>query len=284
LFFILWLASVDISAQIDHYWSQNFNTASALLSGAVVGGESEISSIFYNPAQISQQNEQNFALTASLFKYERYRLRNAVGEDIDLKRDIFRVIPKFISYSRSTGKSIDFQLAIFTRNEDKLSIFKDVSQALDILSQPDGEEFYNAELQYKVDFSDKWIAAGFSKDLKNGLKLGLGNYISIKSIRNEYEVNVRSFPQEDTVLINNMPTTFYLATTNNRVFSKMVDIRLLWKLGFQYDKGPWGIGLTVTTESLGTYSDGNSKREISRSNIYNPTTGTSIVLRKTSRR
>jgi hypothetical protein len=58
---------------------------------------------------------------------------------------------------------------------------------------------------------------------------------------------------------------------------RMLDVRLLWKLGLQYDKDLWGLGLTITTASLGTYSDGNSKREISRSNIYNPSTGTSVI-------
>ncbi len=277
LIFFNLILSINCFAQIDHYWSQNFNTASALLSGAVVGGESETSSIFYNPAQISQQNEQNFALTASLFKYERYRLRNAVGEDVDLKRDIFRVVPKFISYSKSKDDKIDFQIAIFTRNEQKISFFSDVSSTIDILSQPDGEEFYNADVQYKVDYKDQWVAAGFSRDLGNGLNLGLGNYVSIKNLRNEYEINLRAFPQEDTVLINGTPSAFYLATTSSRTLLKIVDIRLLWKLGLQYNKGQWGIGLTATTPSVGVYGDGYVKGEVSRSNIFDPQTGGRVV-------
>ncbi len=264
-------------AQIDHYWSQNFNTASALLSGAVVGGESEISSIFYNPAQISKQNETNFALTASLFKYERYRLRNAVGEDKDLKRDVFRLVPKFISFSKIKDEKINFEIAIFTRNEQNIDFFTDVSSVTDILSQPAGEEFYNADVQYIVDYKDQWIAAGFSKHLGSGLSIGLGNYVSIKSLRNEYEINVRAFPQDDTVSINGNPSAFYLATTTNRTLLKIIDIRFLWKLGLQYNKGQWGIGLTATIPSLNIYGEGSAKREVSRSNIFNPQTGEQII-------
>ena len=144
--------------QLDHYASQNFNTASAMLSGSVVGGEAEISSIFYNPAQISSRAASNFAITASLAKYERYRLRNAVGGDIDLKRDLVKVLPKFISYTNSRNEYVDFEVAVFTRNENEVFFFEDVSQTLDILSQPDGEEFYNGELQYKTRYTDKWVA------------------------------------------------------------------------------------------------------------------------------
>jgi hypothetical protein len=265
------------TAQIDHYWSQNFNTASALLSGAVVGGEAEISSVFYNPAQISHKNAQNFALTASLFKYERYRLRNGLGDEIDLKRDIFKVLPKFVSYTKSKDNGLDYELAIFTRNEQKVELFADVSRVLDILSQPDGEEFYNADIQYKVDFKDFWIAGGFSKELASGLKIGLGNYISIKTLKNEYELNARAFPQDDTIQINGSPAPFYLAATSNRAIQKLVDVRLLWKFGLQYNKGLWGVGLTVSTPSIPIYGEGEAKRETSRANIFNPSDGSPVI-------
>jgi len=37
---------------INHYWIQNFNSVSSLIGGAVVAGDGDNSSIYYNPATI----------------------------------------------------------------------------------------------------------------------------------------------------------------------------------------------------------------------------------------
>ena len=52
---------------------------------------------------------------------------------------------------------------------------------------------------------------------------------------------------------------------------------MLWKLGLQYNKGQWGIGLTATTPSLNIYGEGSAKREVSRSNIFNPQSGERVI-------
>ena len=57
----------------------------------------------------------------------------------------------------------------------------------------------------------------------------------------------------------------------------IVDIRLLWKLGLQYNTGQWGIGFTLTTPSLSVYGEGSGKHEVSRSQIYDPQTGLRVV-------
>ena len=85
------------------------------------------------------------------------------------------------------------------------------------------------------------------------------------------------FLQEDTVNINGIPSSFYVATSSNRIFQRIVDIRLLWKLGLQYDVGQWGIGFTLTTPSFSVYGDGSAKHEVSRSQIYDPSTDLRLV-------
>ena len=201
LSFLIVAVSKISHAQIDHYWSQTFNTASTLLAGAVVGGDSEVAAIFYNPAHISKLEQNNFALTASLFKYESFQLENALGNGLDISRDFLKIVPKFLSYTLQKNEKLDFEFAIFTRNQNKVSFFNDFSTTTNILSQPDGDEYYNGELQYKQDYSDKWISFGFSNHVSNNLSLGLGTYFPIKNISNEYELNVSAFPQTDSVQI-----------------------------------------------------------------------------------
>ena len=68
LIFILFnlFASNSLVAQPNNYWSMGSNTPSSLLAGAVVGGGAGITSIFYNPAGISDIEQNKLALNASL--------------------------------------------------------------------------------------------------------------------------------------------------------------------------------------------------------------------------
>lgn len=261
---------VSCQAQIDHYWSTNFNTSSSLLSGAVVGGDPDASSIFYNPAMISQAEQSNLALTANLFKFEILRLDNALGEDLNISKDEFNVIPRFISYTTKRGDDIDIEFAFFTRNQDEITIFENYSTETDILNLPDGEEFYNGELQYKRKYSDQWFSLGLSQRFAEKFTLGLGTYFPLKNYKSERELNVSAFPRTDSVTYNGVPGEYYGATTSERSLMKAWNLRLLWKLGMHYQAGDLGIGLTITVPSIYLFGNGEVKREISHVNIYDP--------------
>ena len=63
-------------SQSDHYWSQNFNLGSSLLSGAVVGGKAGVSAVYYNPAQIGHDSTMNFSFSVSLISFQSYKIKN----------------------------------------------------------------------------------------------------------------------------------------------------------------------------------------------------------------
>jgi len=267
---IFLMASVICQAQIDHYWSTNFNTSSSLLSGAVVGGDPDASSIFYNPAMISQAEQSNLALTANLFKYEILRFNSALGQDLHINNDQFNVIPRFISYTTQRGDDIDIEFAFFTRNQNEITILEDYSTTTDILNLPDGEEFYNGELQYKRKYSDQWFSLGLSQHLSENFTLGLGTYMPLKNYRSENELSISAFPRSDSVTYDGLPGDYYVATTRERSLLKSWNLRLLWKLGMHYQAGDLGIGLTITVPSIYLFGDGEVKRELSHVNIYDP--------------
>ena len=78
---ILWtllfaFLSGNVFGQSTHYWTQNFNTESSLLAGAVVGGNAGASAVYYNPALINQKESNKLALSANLVSLKSIKLDN----------------------------------------------------------------------------------------------------------------------------------------------------------------------------------------------------------------
>ena len=93
-----------LNGQSNYYWSQNFNTESSLLAGAVVGGNAGPSALYYNPALINQVQSNKLALSANLLSFQSMNIENPVGSDTEFTKFIFQVQPKFLSYAGSPKK------------------------------------------------------------------------------------------------------------------------------------------------------------------------------------
>ena len=83
-----------LAAQAGRYWDQNLNSGAALLSGAVVAGESGIAAIFYNPATISEMTKNNLSLSANLASAYFFNAKNALGTDFSPNRLQVDVYPE----------------------------------------------------------------------------------------------------------------------------------------------------------------------------------------------
>jgi len=86
------------SGQSHNYWTRSFNEESSLVSGAVVGGGSGPSAIYYNPASISEITQSKFTLNASLFSFDFINVKNGLGDGININSTKGNIKPRFISY------------------------------------------------------------------------------------------------------------------------------------------------------------------------------------------
>ncbi len=155
VFIFLVLYPFLIEAQINNYWSYNFNEESSLVAGAVVGGGAGASSIFYNPAIISEISASKLSLNASLFAYEINDAKNVLGEGIDLKSTRFYPIYRSVSYMykprNHPGWNLEFAYLNVANTE-----FDGVNYTendLDSLTHLPGIEHYTAYTELKTDVS-----------------------------------------------------------------------------------------------------------------------------------
>ena len=77
-FLLVMLSGISV-AQSNYYWTQNFNTESSLLAGAVVGGNAGPSAVYYNPALINQDASAKIALSANLLSFQSMKITNLAG-------------------------------------------------------------------------------------------------------------------------------------------------------------------------------------------------------------
>ena len=265
--------------QSHNYWTRSFNEESSLLSGAVVGGGSGPSAIYYNPSGISEIESSKFSLNASLFSFDFINIENALGDGIDLKSSRGNIEPRFISYmiKSKRHKNWSFEIAVLNNENVKTQLTKSVDKQIDILTTIPGDERYFAYYQYADHFRDDWIGWGGSVELSKKLFIGISMFVTIKSLEYTNSLNIDAFSLSDSVLVNNEYVPFYAASSQNFEYLKFNDYRLLWKAGAHYKTENFSVGLSLTTPSVGVYSDGKRvTRQEKQTNITLPETGEPI--------
>jgi hypothetical protein len=278
--FVLFLAVFPLSAfsQTHNYWMRSFNEESSLLSGAVVGGGSGPSAIYYNPASISEVKASQLSINASLFSFGVTTAKNALGDDINLSANRLKVEPRFVSYMLKWKKhpNLSFE-AVFLNNENTKTLFTEpVDKKIDILTTIPGIERYYAVFQYANSFRDDYVGIGGSVKVVDNLYAGVSMFAAVKSLEYRVNLSIAAYSEDDSVSIAYAP--YSSASYVNENYLKMNDYRILFKAGLMYKADRWSCGLTLTTPSIGgLYSDGKRVlRNQSQDNIINPETNEAV--------
>lgn len=265
---------IVLSAQSHNYWMRSFNEESSLLSGAVVGGGSGPSAIYYNPASISEVTASKLSINASLFSFVVTTVKNALGDGINLNATRLKVEPRFVSYMLKWKKhpNWSFEVAFLNNENFKMLYTEPVDKKMDILPTIPGQERYYAVTQYANSFRDDYVGLGGSVKVLENLYAGVSMFAAVKSLEYRANLNISAYSENDSISIAYAP--FSSAFFINDNYLKMNDYRILFKGGLLYKARRWSCGLTVTTPSIGgIYSDGKRVlRNRSQENIINQET------------
>ncbi len=258
---------------------RNFNEESSLLAGAVVGGGSGPSAIYYNPASISEIKESKLSFHASLFSFNFFKINNALGDGIDLNRTIIGIEPRFISYMIKPKKhpKWNLEIALLNNQKYKVDFIQSIDKREDVLTHVPGDERYFAMFQYSNNYRDDWAGIGWSLVLSKRLSLGVSMFVTIKSMEYSNIMTVEAYPI-DTSQQGIPASEYYTASALTSDYVKYNDYRLLWKLGLLYKTERYSFGFCFTSPSIGgIYSDGKRvAREQKQTNIHDPETGDPI--------
>ncbi|MBU2650215.1 MAG: hypothetical protein KKA81_04710 [Bacteroidetes bacterium] len=265
--------SAHLSAQIDRYWSQNFNDESSMLAGAVVGGDAGVASIYYNPANISEITESRLSVSVSLFSLSMYNLKNAVGDDLDLNKTKFMAQPRFISYlldfKRFPKVSMELAFMNVANNQVRFSYTED--EHMDILTELPGEERYYASYVQENNYRDDYFGAGFSYQFSDRFWVGTSALVSVKSVRSLRDLDIEAIPLTDSVGPPGSQVPAYDASYAEYDEIRFDNFSLVWKFGAAYRFRFIRLGMNISLPSANLFTGGKyASRLIKQNNITSP--------------
>jgi len=265
--------SIGLKAQlINHYWTQNFNSTSSLIGGAVVAGDGNNSSIYYNPATIIEMDQgSNVSLAANLFSWNIYKNYNALGTGNNLYNTNFQVQPQFVSFTYKPKKgNFSYAFSILTRVKEDFETEYANSQKFDLISHLPGEEMYNTIFSYRNQYSDTWVGFGLGQELKNGFSYGVTLFVSASGLIYHMAYSASALKYSDSTYNN--PGNSKIALSSYEESMKFYQYRIISKIGLAYKYNKWRFGLVVTIPSINVFTSGRtaSRMEI-QSNIRDTT-------------
>lgn len=267
LFIFMWLPLFAWS-QPGNYWTNSFNTEASLLSGAVVGGNAEITAIFYNPAGISDIKESRIDLNASLFNLEYKNYTNPLGQGTQMENWIFRIFPRFVSYLFQSKKikNTSFQVAVFNRNSAKTSIYNRVRLTDTNLSNLNIEEEYTGLFDLNSEYNDYWGSLGWSTIFNEHWSLGVSINVSVQNLKYNRAATANVTPLNHQSSGDTIP----LVSSNWQLYEKIkaYNWRIIGKIGVLYKAGNWSTGLNLTIPSMRLFGDADVNKTSSQSNIF----------------
>ncbi len=269
--------SIQTNAQSRHYWSQNFNTESSLVAGAVIGGDAGPSAVYYNPALIKEDDVNKIALSANLLSFQNISLDKIASSGTKQSKFLLKVQPKFLSYTWGSKKdsTLTYELAFLVPLTYKVNFTYLYNDQLEVINRLDGIEEYTGEIGYKFKYDDFYAGGGVSKKISERFTIGASGFLSVKVMDYGLIISRKAQQNSDTVYSNGVPEPFYFAENTSSELMNYFDTSLLFKLGFHYRSASenWGIGLNITSPNLSLFGSGNVTKAFNRSNIFDNSTG-----------
>jgi hypothetical protein len=265
--FLFILSHESVKCQGNRYWDQNLNSEAALLSGAVVAGESGIAAIYYNPATISEMKKTNLSLSANLFSTYFFNAKNALGNDLPAERLQLDIYPRIITLTLKPKKNPDLsiEIAYFTKSNEYQQINVGTSLTEDIIASNPGNENYSGEYYLRSKYQDYNGGAGVAYKVSERLSLGVSGLISYKDDQFYNLITANAFTLAGSDPYDNNQ---YVSDSRYHIKYNMFDVRLVTKLGLHYKQNAWAFGVNINLPSLKIFGDGTVVRQYEYSNIH----------------
>ncbi|WP_228850388.1 hypothetical protein [Aegicerativicinus sediminis] len=257
----IFLSPDSLIAQDTHYWSQQFGTRTALLSGAVIGGADDNTMIYYNPAGLANLENSTISVNANAYRIENIKIFNALGDEADFKSSNLGSVPLLASGMINLKNEkwklgygfmapVDFKFKGIARVDGNYNIIEDATS-------PGSEELVG-ESGLSSRLNEVLFAVGLGRVINENFSIGLSNLITVRS--QDYARNFSTY-----VFLNDIEETFVGGNLTQNV--EYYNIRYALKLGAIYSMKNWSFGATITSPSLNIGGKGTVAANIVAKNI-----------------
>ncbi len=263
--------STQVVSQEHHYWSKQFGSRSALMSGAVVGGVRDTSAGFYNPGALGFLEASTFSASGNGYQLDFVDISNGVGTGKDVESFETNIVPLLISGTVMLGNNT-FGYSILTKNQSSIKMSgRHEKSAFDILSSSydyvefvdidpstyesifddssikfDGTEDYRGQFTYDSQVNEIWGGLSWAQHLHENISVGISGFLALR----KQSFNVVQFAR-----VTN-PDSQYIASEDAFLNADFYNVRGLLKFGVAGDFGALKVGATLTTPSVSFFGTG----------------------------
>jgi hypothetical protein len=252
LFFSLTLAR----AQDNHYWSQQYGAESTLLGGAMTGGITDNSAVYYNPGAIAFISNPSLSVDANVYRIDKIMISDGAGKGMNLNSAQISIYPQIIAGMLNLIKSSRFKFSytLLTRNHNNILMnTRYTNETLPNDPAIHKTASFAGAYDYINQLDEQWLGLGTGYSVSDKLGVGLTVFGTYRGQSCQLTNYVREVNYED-------PDYSFVTKTNDEAI-KYTSVRILAKLGLSYIPGKWKYGLTLTTPSAGFYGRGSVQRE-----------------------
>ena len=224
------------------------------MGGAMTGGVSDNTAIYYNPGVLSFIDNTSLSVDANVYRMDKVVIADGAGRDINLNSAQLSVYPQIISGMVNLFKESRFRFSytMLTRNHGNILMNARYTSGS---PQPESPAItsYVGGFDYINQLIEQWFGAGVGYRISE--KLGAGATVFASYRGQTYQLT--NYIQELEPLEDR--NVFRTQTDDEAV--KYSSFRLLAKFGLSYSSENIKMGITLTTPSVGLYGSGNVQRE-----------------------
>jgi hypothetical protein len=255
---VLILSSLICDGQDHHYWSQQYGAESTLLGGAMVGGVSDNSAVYYNPGAIAFISNPSLSIDANVYRIDKILISDGAGEGVNLNSAQISIYPQIISGMVNLVKNdrIKLSYALLTRNHNNVLMNTRYTGKSELSDPGNPAATYTSFVgayDYVNQLDEQWLGLGAAYAVTEKVGLGMTLFGTYRGQSYQLTNYVRE--------VNYTNPSYNYGTVTNDEAVKYYSVRLLAKFGLSYLSGKWKYGLTVTPPSVGLFGNGSVQRE-----------------------
>ncbi|WP_295093676.1 hypothetical protein [uncultured Flavobacterium sp.] len=233
-------------AQQGNYNFNNFGNKSILLSGNVTGSVEDLAVGYYNPARLTEIENNSFSVNAKVYQLSKLRLKDAIGNDVSFKDSDFKGIPSMIA-GTFTFKNQKFAYTLLSKSSNETNLnYTTITKVKDILDEFIGDETYSGTIQIKSKSSEEWLGLSWADSINDRLNIGFSTFVSVYNEQGESEFDYTIQHSQNTLV----------ASYKNKVRFEQTTYGVFLKAGLNYNFNKATLGLTLTLPHIGVWNNG----------------------------
>ncbi len=250
-----------VQAQDNNYWNMQFGARSSLLGGAVVATYADHAAMYYNPGALNFKDSANISVSANLYKVERMRVQNALGNGINLTSYNFDVTPQLISGTRRINNKIEIGAIFLTHNDVDITFQQSHQGNYAIYAQDSALRYdYIGDFDYRNRISEQWFGLCVGFNVSSKFSIGFTHFFTYRFQRFSQHISASA--------ISTDTTNSYTAQYDYNRDVRCDIVNSLAKVGALYKLTPKiNIGLTMTMPSITIFGRGKTYTKITASNL-----------------